>query len=41
MKNEACLIQKNFFGVQPFIAANKTKETESNSKDALRKMHRI
>jgi hypothetical protein len=26
MKNEVCLLQKKFVGVQPFIAANKTKE---------------
>jgi hypothetical protein len=25
MKNGVCLIQKKFVGVQPFIAANKTK----------------
>jgi hypothetical protein len=33
------LLQKKFFGVQPFIAANKTKQTESKSKDAPRKTH--
>jgi hypothetical protein len=33
------LLQKKFVGVQPFIAANKTKKTERKSKDALRKMH--
>jgi hypothetical protein len=33
------LLQKKFIGVQPFIAANKTKKTESKSKDAPRKMH--
>jgi hypothetical protein len=26
MKNEVCLLQKKYVGVQPFIAANKTKE---------------
>jgi hypothetical protein len=26
MKNEVCLFQKKFVGVQPFIAAKKTKE---------------
>jgi hypothetical protein len=26
MKNEVCLLQKKFVGVQPFIAANKTKD---------------
>jgi hypothetical protein len=26
MKNEVHLIQKKYVGVQPFIAANKTKE---------------
>jgi hypothetical protein len=25
MKNGVCLIQKKYVGVQPFIAANKTK----------------
>jgi hypothetical protein len=25
MKNEICLLQKKFVGVQPFIAANKSK----------------
>jgi hypothetical protein len=39
MKNEVNLLQKKFVGVQTFIAANKTKETESKSKDAPRKMH--
>jgi hypothetical protein len=43
MKNGVCLIQKKHVGVQPFIAANKTKQnkTESKSKDTPRKMHRI
>jgi hypothetical protein len=27
--------------IQPFIAANKQKKTENESKDAPRKMHRI
>jgi hypothetical protein len=27
--------------IQPFIAANKKKQTESESKDAPRKTHRI
>jgi hypothetical protein len=38
MKNGVHLLQKKFVGVQPFIAANK-KKTESESKDAPRKMH--
>jgi hypothetical protein len=38
MKNEVYLLQKKFVGVQPFIAAKKTR---SKSKDAPRKMHRI
>jgi hypothetical protein len=33
------LLQKKFFGVQPFIAAKKTKKTKSKSKDAPRKTH--
>jgi hypothetical protein len=37
MKNGVCLLQKKFVGVQPFIAANKTKKTESESKDAPKK----
>jgi hypothetical protein len=42
MKNGVCLLQKKFVGVQAFIAGNKTKNnTESESKDAPRKMHRI
>jgi hypothetical protein len=41
MKNKVCLLQKKFVGVQPFIAANKKKKTESKSKDAPRKTHRI
>jgi hypothetical protein len=41
MKNEVNLLQKKLVRVQPFIALNKTKETESKSKDAPRKMHRI
>jgi hypothetical protein len=41
MKNEVRLLQKNFVGVQPFIAANKIKKTKSKSKDAPRKTHRI
>jgi hypothetical protein len=42
MKNEVRLLQKKFVGVQSFIA-EKTKQnkTESKSKDALRKTHRI
>jgi hypothetical protein len=32
-------LQNKFVGVQPFIAANKIKKTESKSKDAPRKMH--
>jgi hypothetical protein len=40
-KKQVNLLQKKFGGVQPFIAANKTKQnkTESKSKDAPRKMH--
>jgi hypothetical protein len=34
MKNGVRLLQKKFVGVQPFIAANKKKKTESKSKDA-------
>jgi hypothetical protein len=43
LKNGVCLLQKKFVGVQPFIAANKTKQkkTESESKDAPRKTHSI
>jgi hypothetical protein len=41
IKNEVCLLQKKFVEVQPFIAENKTKEIESKSKDAPRKMHGI
>jgi hypothetical protein len=36
-----CLLQKKYVGVQPFIAANKRKETESKNKDAPRKTHSI
>jgi hypothetical protein len=41
MKNGVRLLQNKFVGVQPFIAANKTKQnkTESKSKDASRKTH--
>jgi hypothetical protein len=37
------LLQKKFVGVQPFIAANKTKQnkTERKSKDAPRKTHSV
>jgi hypothetical protein len=41
MKNGVCLLQKKFVEVQPFIAANKNKKTESKSKDVPRKTHRI
>jgi hypothetical protein len=41
MKNGVLLLQKKYVGVQPFIAANKKKKIESESKDASRKMHRI
>jgi hypothetical protein len=41
MRNRVRLLQKKFVGVQPFIAANKTKRTESKSKDAPRKTYRI
>jgi hypothetical protein len=41
MKNEVCLLQKKFVGIQSFIAAKKQKKTESKSKDAPRKTHRI
>jgi hypothetical protein len=37
MKNEVCLLQKKFFGVQPFIAVNKTNKTESKSKTVQEK----
>jgi hypothetical protein len=40
MKNGVRLLEKKFVGVQPFIAENK-KKTESKSKDAPRKTHRI
>jgi hypothetical protein len=40
MKNEVNLLQEKFVGVQPFIAEKK-KKTESKSKDAPRKTHRI
>jgi hypothetical protein len=38
-----CLIQKKHVRAQPFIAANKTKQnkTESKNKDAPRKTHSI
>jgi hypothetical protein len=39
IKNGVCHLQKKFVGVQPFIAENKQKKIESESKDALRKMH--
>jgi hypothetical protein len=41
MKNKVHLLQKKFVGVQPFIAEKKQKKTESKSKEAPRKMHRI
>jgi hypothetical protein len=41
MKNGVRLLQKKFVGVQPFIVANKKNKTESKSKDAPRKTHRI
>jgi hypothetical protein len=41
MKNGVCLLQNKFVGVQPFIPTNKKKKTESESKDAPRKTHRI
>jgi hypothetical protein len=41
MKNGVCHLQKKFVGVQPFIEQTKQKKTESKSKDAPRKMHRI
>jgi hypothetical protein len=41
MKNGVHLLRKKFVGVQPFIAANKTKKIESKNKDTPRKMHRI
>jgi hypothetical protein len=39
MQNGVCLLKKEFVRVQPFIAANKTKQkkTKSKSKDAPRK----
>jgi hypothetical protein len=39
MKNEVRLLQKKIIGVQPFIAANKKKKTESKSKDTPKKIH--
>jgi hypothetical protein len=41
MKNGVCLLEKKFVGVQPFIVEKKQKKTESKSKDAPRKTHRI
>jgi hypothetical protein len=41
MKNGVRLLQKKYVGVQPIIVAKKQKKTESESKDAPRKMHRI
>jgi hypothetical protein len=41
MKNGVRLLQKKFVGVQPFIEVKKQKKTESKSKDAQRKMHKI
>jgi hypothetical protein len=41
MKNRVCLLQEKYVGVQPFIAANKRKKTESENKDSPRKTHRI
>jgi hypothetical protein len=36
-----CLLQKKYAGIQPFMAANKTKETENKNKDAPRTTHSI
>jgi hypothetical protein len=41
MKNGVCHLQKKFVGAQAFIAANKKNKTESKSKNAPRKTHRI
>jgi hypothetical protein len=41
MKNKVYLLQKKFVGVQPFISETKQKKTESKSKDAPRKTHKI
>jgi hypothetical protein len=42
MKNGVHLLQKKYVGVQPFISAKKKqKKTESEIKDAPRKMHSI
>jgi hypothetical protein len=41
MKNGVCILQKKFVGVQHFLQQTKQKKTESKSKDAPRKMHRI
>jgi hypothetical protein len=41
MKNGVHLIQKKFVWVQPLLQQTKQKKTESKSKDAPRKMHRI
>jgi hypothetical protein len=38
MKNGVHLLQKKFVGIQPFIAANKTKQNLKR-KDAPRKTH--
>jgi hypothetical protein len=41
MKTERVSLQNKHDVIQPFIAENKTKKTESESKDAPRKTHRI
>jgi hypothetical protein len=41
IKNGVHLLQKKYVGVQPFIAANKTKQNKSEIKDAPRKTHSI
>jgi hypothetical protein len=41
MKMERVSFQNKHDVIQPFITANKTKETESKNKDAPRKTHSI
>jgi hypothetical protein len=41
MKNGMHLLQKKYVGVQPLLQQTKQKKTQSESKDARRKTHRI
>jgi hypothetical protein len=41
MKNRVCHLQKKFVRVQHLLQQTKQKKTESESKDAPRKTHRI